>query len=148
VVRWIGARTLLWLGAAVAGALVLVYARQTVFAAALALILLVALTVTLLNTAWTPLLLKAAPPEYLGRVVAVFMPVNTLSSMLSMAAAGWLASGALRGLHGSVLGVHIGPIDTIWTVAALLMIAAGGYAMLMLPREAAAAPAEAVSEPA
>jgi MFS family permease len=148
VVRWIGARTLMWAGAAVAGALVLVYARQTVFTAALALILLVALTVTLLNTAWTPLLLKAAPPEYLGRVVAVFMPVNTLSSMLSMAAAGWLASSALRGLHGTVLGVHIGPIDTIWTIAALLMIAAGGYGMLALPREAAAAPAEVASEPA
>jgi uncharacterized membrane protein len=125
-----------------------VFARQTVFAAALALFVLVALTVTLLNTAWTPLLLKAAPPEYLGRVVAVFMPVNTLCSMLSMAAAGWLASGALRGLHGTMLGVHIGPIDTIWSVAALLMIAAGGYGMRALPREAAEAPAEVASEPA
>jgi MFS family permease len=147
VVRWIGARTLLWLGAAVAGVLVLVYARQTIFVAALPIILLIALAVTMLNTAWTPLLLKSTPPEYLGRVVAVMMPVNTLSSMLSMAGAGWLASGALRGLHGSVLGVHIGPIDTIWTFAALLMIAAGGYGMLALPREAAAAPAEVASEP-
>jgi MFS family permease len=146
VVRWIGARTLLWLGAVVAGLLVLVYARQTAFAAALVLVVLLALTVTLLNTAFTPLLLKAAPPEYLGRVVAVFMPVNTLASMLSMAVAGWLASSALHGLHGTVLGVHIGPIDTIWSVAALLMIAAGGFGMLALPREVASAPAQVAAE--
>jgi predicted MFS family arabinose efflux permease len=44
VVRWIGARTLLWLGGVVvAGPVVLVYARQTVFAAVLFLIMLIAL---------------------------------------------------------------------------------------------------------
>ena len=148
VVRWIGARTLLWLAAAVAGVVVLVYARQTAFAPALALYALLALTAALLNTAITPLLLKAAPPEYLGRVMAVFMPISTLSQMLSMAAAGWLASSVLRGLHGTVLGVHVGPIDSIWSVAGLLIIAAGGYGMLMLPRQAVEAPVELAPESA
>ena len=148
VVRWIGARTPLWLAAAVAGVVVLVYARQTAFAPALALYALLALTAALLNTAITPLLLKAAPPEYLGRVMAVFMPISTLSQMLSMAAAGWLASSVLRGLHGTVLGVHVGPIDSIWSVAGLLIIAAGGYGMLMLPRQAVEAPVELAPESA
>jgi Na+/melibiose symporter-like transporter len=147
IVRWIGARAVLWLGAAVAGAFVVVYARQTAFGAAVAILLLLGLTVTLLNTAFTPLLLKAVSARYLGRVFAVMMPVNTLSQMLSMAAAGWLASSVLGQLHGTVLGVHIGPIDTIWSVAGLLMIAAGGYGMLALPRQTAEAPAEVVTEP-
>jgi MFS family permease len=140
VVRRVGARTLLWLGAAVAGAVVMLYARQTAFAAALGLIVLLALTVTMLNTAITPLLLKT-PSEFLGRVVAVFSPVNKLSQMLSMAVAGWLASSVLRGVHGAVFGVHVGPIDTIFSAAGLLMIAAGGFGMLALPREAVSGPA-------
>ncbi len=141
VVGRTGARNLLWIGLGVTGALVLVFARQTDFAAALVLLALVAMTVTSLNTAITPLLLRAAPAELLGRVVAVLNPVNTLSSMLSMAAAGWLASSVLHGWHAVVLGVHVGPIDTIFSVAALLMIAAGGFGLLALPREPAAAPA-------
>ena len=137
VVRWIGARNLLWVSAVLAGVVVLLYARQTAFAAALALFGLLALIVTLLNTAITPLLLKAVPPEFLGRVVAVFMPANSLSQMLSMAVAGWLASSALRGVHGTALGVHVGPLDTIFSAAALLMIASGLLVMLVLPREPA-----------
>jgi hypothetical protein len=52
----------------------------------------------------------------------------------------------VRGVHSTVLGVHIAPIDTIWTVGGLLMIAAGGYGMFALPREAAEVPAEVAAE--
>lgn len=139
-VRWLGARTLLCASAAMTGGLVLLYARQASFAAGLVVFGLIALVVAMLNTAVTPLLLKAAPPRYLGRVTAVFMPASSLSQMLSMALAGWLASGALRGLHGSVLGVHVGPVDTIFSVAALLMVASGLAGMIALPREPASEP--------
>lgn len=141
VVGWIGARSLLWISASLTGVMVLLYARQTVFAAGLVLFGLVALVVTMLNTAVTPLLLKAVPPEFLGRVMAVFSPASSLSQLLSMAVAGWLASSALRGLHGVVLGVHIGPLDTIFTAAGLLILASGLVARLVLPREPAAGPA-------
>ncbi len=148
VVRWTGPRLLLSLGAAAAGAVVLVFARQTGFVAALCLFGLLAVTVTLLNTAFTPLLLNAVPPQFLGRIAAVFNPVNKLSQMLSMAIAGWLASSALHGWHGIVLGVHVGPYDTIFSAAGLLMVAAGGVGLLVLPRESAEAAAPVAAEQA
>ena len=43
-----------------------------------------------------PLLLDAAPRQYMGRVMAVFMPVNQLASMLSVVVSGWLTSTVLR----------------------------------------------------
>lgn len=76
------------------------------------------------------------------------MPVNNLAQMLSMAGAGWLASSVLHGLRGTVAGIHVGPIDTIFTAAGLLMIAAGGVGTLVLPRDEVAAPALVAAEQA
>jgi hypothetical protein len=53
----------------------------------------------------------------------------------------------LRNFSASVGGLHIGPIDTIFTVAGLLIVLAGGYALIALP-VAATATAPAVEEPA
>jgi MFS family permease len=146
VARWFGPRTMTALGLAVAGALVLAYARQSYFAAAVVLLGLVAVPVAMLNTALTPLLLKATPPEYLGRVIAVFNPLNQLASMLSVIVAGWLASNVLRTFSATLLGMRFGPIDTIFTAAGVLLLLSGGYAYLALPREKLAG--EAAVEPA
>jgi Na+/melibiose symporter-like transporter len=132
-VRRIGARTLTWLGAILTGILVLLYARQTVFVPGLLLAGLTLVPATMLNTAMFPLLLKVTPSQYLGRMMAVFGPVNMLASMLSMAVAGLLASTALRAFHATVLGIHMGPIDTIFTASGLLIVAAGLVGMLTLP---------------
>jgi uncharacterized membrane protein len=84
----------------VTGAFVIVYSRQSVLAAGIVVLVLVAIPVAMMNTAMTPLLLRAASPQHLGRVIAVFNPVNQLASMLSVVVAGWLASTALRGFSG------------------------------------------------
>ena len=138
VVGKIGARTATWAGLLVTGVFVIVYSRQSVLVAGIVVLVLVAIPVAMMNTAMTPLLLRAAPPQYLGRVVAVFNPVNELASMLSVVVAGWLASTALRGFRGHLAGMRFGPIDTIFAASGVLIILAGGYAALAFPGEVSA----------
>jgi len=139
VVQWLGARRALWLGLLVAGAPVVGYARQTGFMGGVLLAFVIAIPMTMVNTAMTPLMLASTPREYLGRMLAVFNPVNQLASMLSVVVAGWLASTVLRNLAGSLGGLRFGPIDTIFTVSGLLIVITGGYALIALPTQAAEA---------
>jgi MFS family permease len=134
MVQWLGARRTTWIGLLLGGALMVAYSRQTVFLAGLILLFTLALPITILNTAMTPLLLAAAPREFLGRVIAVFNPAVQLTSMLSVVVAGWLASSVLRNFSASVAGLRLGPIDTIFAVSGLLVVIAGGYALVTLPR--------------
>ena len=87
----------------------------------------------------------AAPREYLGRVISVFMPANRLASVVSVLVAGWLASTVLVGFHGQVGAVQFGRIDTIFLACGLLVIAAGVYAASAL-RDAGQPAAAAVAD--
>jgi hypothetical protein len=53
--------------------------------------------------------------------------------MLSTVLAGWLASAPLRNFAAAPAGVRLGPIDTIFGVAGLLVSAAGLYGRRALP---------------
>ncbi|WP_380283350.1 MFS transporter [Kitasatospora purpeofusca] len=140
VVQWIGARRTTWIGLMASGALLVLYSRQTGFPAAVTLLFVFIVPITMLNTAMAPLLLAATPQEFRGRVVSVFYPVTRLAAMLTAVLSGWLAGSGLRGFSGSVAGLRFGPIDTILTVSGLLVVLAGVYARLALPA-ADAAPA-------
>jgi MFS family permease len=135
VVARLTARTTTWLTLFLAGLLVIGYSRLTSFPLGLVVIFVLAIPVTMINTAMTPILLAVTPERLLGRVLAVFNPINQASSMLSVVIGGWLASTALRGLHASVAGIHFGTIDTIFTATGLLIVAAGVYAVFSLPHE-------------
>src|SRR5690348_15961303 len=89
------------------------------------------------------------------------MPAVMLTSLLSTALAGVLASTALHNFHATLLGLHVGPIDTIFTASGVLVFLAGLYALLNLrippatgaASEAPPAPAEqtaqeSISQPA
>jgi hypothetical protein len=99
--------------------------------------------VAIVNTAVAPLLFAAAPPEYLGRVIAVFNPANQFASMLSTVAAGWLMSTVLVGFHAEIGGMHVGPIDTIFTIVGLLFVASSAYGFVSLPKLGGTPAAEA-----
>ena len=105
MVRWIGARALTWSGLLATGVLAAGYALQRSFPAGLVMLAIYAMPIAMLNTAVAPLLLGAVPREYLGRVMAVFTPVNQLASMLSMVISGWLTSTVLRSFRASFAGV-------------------------------------------
>jgi MFS family permease len=142
MVRWFGARTVTWAGIVVLGSLLALYSRQTVFSAGLVVLFLLAIPMAMVNTAVAPLLLGAAPREYVGRVTAVFNPVNQLAGMLATVVAGWLLSSMLRNFTGSLAGLRLGPVDVIFLASGGLIIVSGLYARIAL-RQAAVAPAPA-----
>jgi hypothetical protein len=106
--------------------LLLVYSRLTQFPAALAV---VSLMFGALNAAAPPLFLAAIPQPLMGRVMSVFNPLQQVANIVSIAVAGFLAGTVLRGMHVTIAGATFGPVDTIFTASALLIIT-GGLAMI------------------
>ncbi|HEU5384635.1 MAG TPA: MFS transporter [Streptosporangiaceae bacterium] len=133
MVRWLGARTLTWSGLLAAGLLAAAYAMQRSFPAGLVMLAVYAVPIAMLNTAVAPLLLDAAPREYLGRVMAVFMPVNQLASMASVVVSGWLTSTVLRTFRATVAGVTLNSVSLVFVVAGGLIIVSGIRAFAALP---------------
>jgi MFS family permease len=133
LVRWIGARALTWSGLLATGVLAVGYALQRSFPAALVMLAIYAVPIAMLNTAVAPLLLDAAPREYLGRVMAVFNPLNQLASMVSVVLSGWLASTVLRGFRASFAGVTLNSVSLIFLIAGGLIFVAGLRAFSALP---------------
>ncbi len=147
-VRRFGAWRVTWVGMVVVGLLLIVYSRQTSFVAGLVVLFLLAIPMTLINTAVAPLLLGAAPREYVGRTTAVFTPANQLSGMVATLAAGWLLSSVLQGFDGSVAGVGVGPIDLIFLCSGVLIVASGFYARSALRHATVAADEPVPDSPA
>jgi len=133
MVRWIGARALTWSGLLVAGVLAACYALQRSFLAGLVILAIYAVPIAMLNTAVAPLLLDAAPREYLGRVMAVFTPVNQLASMTAVVISGWLTSTVLRSFRVSFAGVTLNSVSLIFVVAGGLIFVSGIRAFAALP---------------
>lgn len=123
---------ILWLGWLTTGLGLLVYARLGSLPAAIVVLVFVSLPLAAAETAAAPLLMRAAPREYLGRVMSVLVPLAQLAQIIAIAAAGWLASTVLLGFHASLGGVELGRIDTIFTAGALLIMAGAVYAGLGL----------------
>src|SRR5215470_5377802 len=117
----------------IAGVLAAGYALQRSFPAGLVMLAIYAIPIAMLNTAVAPLLLDAAPREYMGRVMAVFMPVNQLASMLSVVISGWLTSTVLRSFRASFAGITLNSVSLIFVVAGGLIFASGIRAFAALP---------------
>jgi MFS family permease len=139
----IGVPRTFWLATLAAGGLIVVFARLTGLVPVLAVLALLGLPGAGVNIAIGPILLHVTPRELVGRVSAIFTPVNNMAALLSVALAGYLASTVLRDFRATVLGLTLGPIDTIYTVAGLLIVVAGLYAarnLRALTMETPAAP--------
>jgi MFS family permease len=133
MVRWIGARALTWSGLLATGVLAAGYALQRSFPAGLVMLAIYAIPIAMLNTAVAPLLLDAAPREYMGRVMAVFNPVNQFASMLSVVVSGWLMSTVLRSFRVSFVGIPLNSVSLIFIVAGGLIFVSGIRAFAALP---------------
>ncbi len=149
----IGVPRLFWLSIVALGASLLIYARLTSFAPALVDLFVLGIVLAPIDIAAGPLILHATPKEFVGRVMAVITPSNALASIASTAIAGTLASTVLQGFHTVLLGISFGPIDTIFTITALLVVLGGLYAMfglrgVNLARQEAPAPAAEALEAA
>jgi MFS family permease len=133
MVRWLGARALTWSGLLATGVLAAGYALQRSFATGLIMLAIYAIPIAMLNTAVAPLLLDAAPREYLGRVMAVFNPLNQLASMVSVVVSGWLTSTVLRSFRASFAGVTLNSVSLVFIVAGGLIFISGLRAFAALP---------------
>jgi MFS family permease len=133
LVKLISARNLIWAGMIAGGVLFGVYSRQSSLVPGLIAIFVFMIPVTALNTGLSPLLLAVTPKEYMGRMMAVFSPVNMAASTISVVLAGTLASTTLSNFHATVGGIHFGRVDTIFLASAILIVLAGIYAYFSLP---------------
>jgi len=132
----LGLARVLWLSLAALGLLVLVYARLTSVGPALLVMFLIGIPNGTLNVVVNPLLLRVTPRALVGRVSGVLLPLMSLAALVSIALTGLLDSTILRGFHARLLGLSVGPVDTIFTAAGLLCIAGGLYAWRNLRNDA------------
>jgi MFS family permease len=131
----VGLPRVFWLGLTLSGIGLLGFSLVADLAVAVPVIALVGMAYGTVQAAMPPLILAATPQRLVGRVMAVVNPVMQLAGLVSTAVAGILASTVLRGLHAKLLDIVFGPINTIFACGALLMIA-GGLAAAMLVRDA------------
>ncbi len=128
------------------GVVLLLFSRQSAIIPALLLLLSFGVLQAVLNVAISPLLLKATPPDLIGRVVAVINPSIQGGLLLGIVLSGYLASTVLVGWHTTVVGQSFGPIDTVICSGGLLVLASGIYVMVALREPVApVAPANTTS---
>jgi MFS family permease len=124
------------------GILFLLLARTSYLPVALPILLCLGLTQAMLNVTLVPIALSVLPQKMVGRFVGTLNPLGVLASLISVSLAGYLASGLLRNFHTSFLGFSFGPIDTIFTLSALLFLVSGLYALIRLHITPTATPLE------
>lgn len=130
--KHIGIARTFWLGVLVLGVMEILYARLTDYTFALIILFMQGIPNAALNVAYGPLVISATPRPFLGRVWALLTPLTNLAALLSTVVAGYLVSTLLRNFHASILGIAIGPIDTLFTISGLLAVLGGIAAMLNL----------------
>jgi MFS family permease len=114
------------------GLALLVEARLTSLAPGLVLFFLIGVAQAGLQVAFGPLVLATAPREMIGRIMAIVDPARRLAELLSVGVAGYLASTALLGFRGTLLGLSFGPLDTLFLGSGLLMLLGGLFATMRL----------------
>lgn len=115
----IGAARVFCLGLTAGGVCLAAFSRMSDFAVAVGVVAVVGLMFGALNAAAPPLFLAAIPQDLIGRVMAIFSPLQQTANITSMAMAGFLASA----------GVSVG---AIFGVSALLIIASGAAIAALL----------------
>lgn len=128
----LGAVRTFWGCLVLTGLLILIFSRQTNFAPALVIYFLVGIPVSALNTALFPILLHATPREFMGRVNAILNPLQSVADLLATVLAGYLAGSLLENFHATAFGITFGPIDSLFSIAGLMILSGGIYALLSL----------------
>ncbi|HET9139955.1 MFS transporter [Actinophytocola sp.] len=107
------------------GVLLACYSRMTTPLGAIVIMFVAGFPLAAQSSMTGPLMLRATPAQLLGRVSTAFQPINEIASLVTLSLAAWLASSVLRDLDATVLGVHLGPIDTILLAAGVLTVLTG-----------------------
>jgi len=124
----VGLTRTLWLSLLGMALLITAYARATDIWVAIILIGVAGIPQAALNVAAGPLLLQNTPREMVGRVSSILNPTVTISTLVGAALGGYLDSTVLRGFSATLLGIHFGPVDTIFTCAGLIALVGALFA--------------------
>lgn len=125
IARKFGSSRVFWLGLIISGLFLFAYSRASSLSTGIILIACTGAVVAVVNVALTPLLLDSTPRDMTGRVLAIIQPLQQLSAIVAMSLTGFLASTVLRRFHLNVLGAGFGSYDTVYGIAAMLIVVAG-----------------------
>ena len=120
--------------------LTLYYSRTTHFGLALTVHFLAAIPTGIANTVLIRLAIRSVPPKMLGRSLVLMTGLPAVASLAAVGITGWVASTVLGGLDAHLLGMTFGPIDSVFTLAGLLIAATG---LIVAPTILRARPAQA-----
>ncbi len=116
---------LLWISMLALGVVMVLLARAASVVPAFGLALLFGPAFAGVNVATGPLVMSAAPREFVGRVSSALNPVESLATLMALVGAGYLDSTVLRGFHRSLFGIPFGPVDTCFTLAGIVTFIGG-----------------------
>ncbi len=125
-------------GFALAGLLLIGYSRVSTPYGAIALLFLTGIPIAAVNSMMGPMLMRAAPSHFLGRVTGVMLIATRLAGLLSVTTAAWLATTVLSDLDAGVAGLHFGTIDTIFLATGAIIVMIGVWAARSLRTETGA----------
>jgi Na+/melibiose symporter-like transporter len=130
--KGLGEIKVFWMSFLMWGSCMVIFGRTTNFIAGFALFFLLGFANAGINVVVGPLMLKATPREFVGRVQSVNTPLITGSSLVATALAGFFASTVLNGFHASLLGSSFGTLDTLFSLSGFIVMGAGVYVLFAL----------------
>ena len=128
----IGLARLFALGIVLVSVLEILYVRQSIFWLACLILVVQGLPNAAMNVAFGPLVLKLVPREFLGRVWALILPAMNTATLISTALTGYLVSTVFSNFHAQLFGLELSPYDTLMSLAGLLSLGAGIFALFNL----------------
>jgi MFS family permease len=134
VIKLLGTQRALWLSTVAVGAAIILYSRQTTLIPALIILAGFGFPNAVANVARRPLMLAITPRVLVGRVFSVFNTAVSVAELLAVSLVGYLDSTVLNGVHGNFAGVNWGPLDTMFTIAGILIVLGGLYEWVILRR--------------
>ncbi len=121
-----------WVSVLFNGALFLLYSRLTNLVAAFVVLFVMGISQAVSSVAFGPILFKATPRPLLGRVNAAIAQMLTTVGLLSISLVPLLITIVLRDKFIHIIGLQFGPIDTLFSAVAILVITSALYLRVTL----------------
>lgn len=120
-----------WVSVLTNGILFFIFARLANLIAAFAIVLLLGVSQSMSSVAFGPIFFKATPRAMMGRVNSMLTQMLTIVTLLSLTLVPLLIT-ALQDKTIQIGGLLLGPIDTLFTAVAILIITSALYLRVTL----------------
>lgn len=120
-----------WVSVLINGILFFIFARLTNLASAFVIVFLLGISQSMSSVSFGPIFFKATPRAMMGRVNSVLVQMLAIVTLLSLT----LVPLLITALHDKVIqiaGLLFGPIDTLFTAVAILLITSALYLRVTL----------------